>query len=182
MYISRLGQNWPVSVNEGHWWSSVLMNRSAVTASEHCFSDGRDGVCDHGTHRRIQVPAQTSRALHALHRGLHVPHLSHLCHKRTWDTNAPLMSFSSDYEESLVWSLDPVSSLCLSAGWHLRLHAVGPLCRRDIDSVWSADWGHRHRLVLRWGWSLLLHVRWSWWGIRGWWSIRWLCSGATGPH
>ncbi len=59
--------------------SSVLMNASAVR----CFSDGRDGVCDHGTHRRIQVPAQTSRALHALHRGLHVPHLSHLCHKRT---------------------------------------------------------------------------------------------------
>lgn len=49
---------------------------------KHCFSDGRDGICHHRTLRWIQVPAQTSGALHTLRCCFHIPYLTHMCDKR----------------------------------------------------------------------------------------------------
>lgn len=38
----------------------------------------------------------------------------------------------------------------ISPGWDVCVHSAGPFCGRNIDSLWSAYWSHRHRVVLWW--------------------------------
>lgn len=74
-----------------------------------------------------------------------------------------IFSFPSCWFFSLSVVRSPIPP---PSGWHLRVYLAGPLCCRNIDSLWSVDWGHWYRLVLWWGWFLFLHVQWSWCDIR----------------
>lgn len=72
-----------------------------------------------------------------------------------------------------------ITLFCLrSIGRDVCVYSAGPLCSRDINSLWSAYWSHRHRVVLRWErWtSQVFMANRAAAELAAWWKICWYRS------